>query len=63
MQNGNIHSTELDVYGEKQSISNSSLFFTPTKNEGGNITLKLVPPSQLVRTGTKPRKFRTSGAK
>ena len=50
-QNGNIHSTKLDVYVEKQSMS-VSLIFYPNSNKEGNFTLSLLTPSQLVRTGT-----------
>ena len=50
-QNSNINSKELYVYVEKQSASNLSLSFYPNSSKVGNITLSLVPPSQLVSTG------------
>ena len=50
-QNGNIHSTKLDVYAEKQSESNLS-FISLTPKQGRKYHALAYSPSQLVRTGT-----------
>ena len=52
-KNGNIHSIELDVHAEKQSVSNLSFILSQLK-QGRKYYALASSPSQLVRTGMIP---------